>query len=739
MVDLGIPGLEDAELIGRGGFGQVYKARQPALNRTVAVKVLRVAEVTDEELRLFERECAAVGSLDWCPDIVSVFAAGTTPDGDPYMVMEFAPGGTLRDRMRSTGHIDETQARDVALHIGTALAHAHDAGLLHRDVKPANILYSRNGNPILADFGIAKVTARTGATSTAAMSGTIAYLAPEVLLDSQASPASDIFSLGATLLEALTGATPFRSSSSDTAATIMRRAFSHEDVDLTGVPVSTDLAAILGRCLAVDPARRYSSAHELLHDLATGAGTVPTPDEPTVIRTPRPSAAPVDLPDDSTQIRRRPAAGAPPLPPGSAPLEEAATSEARRRSTVLAVAATSLVLAATLVAGVVWAVSRSGSDDQQPVAADAKKSGAAKPSASVNPEAAPQAPTFGRRPAGLPSTVSIASAPPEEHVQGIVVDRENKFIYWSFKDWLYKTNFSGDVVASVTGLGGHLGDLTLDAESGKIYGSLTRKDINGFFLAVIDGKDLTGLGQRADETDGVSMVYMPDVTNDYLEDVNGDGTFDGDVAETPDHRYGTSGIDGIALGPALDGSDEEMVTVAYGIFENEARSDNDYQVLLQFTPATLAEYAQPVSSSPASDGPESPAGKYFVYTGNTRYGVQNLAFDPWLDRYLLAVYEGPKPSFPNYTLFSIPARTPATTQKLRGLGGETGSVVKLAPDGLRDGGTGVRGWRFDAALGLESLGGGYFYTATGETAEGAATLTLRRWAFDAQDPFTGKR
>lgn len=320
MVDLGIPGLEDAELVGRGGSGQVFRARQPALDREVAVKVLRIDEVTADQVRLFERECAAVGRLGWSPDIVSVFSAGTTPEGDPYMVMEYAPDGSLRDRLRAVGRLGEAEAREVAVHIGSALAHAHDAGLLHRDIKPANILISRRGHPILADFGIAKILGRTGATSTWAMSGTLSYMAPEVLLDSPASPASDIYSLGATLFEALSGRTPFATGTNDSPATVLRRALEGTEVDLGVLDgVSDQLLAVLARCLAVDVDQRYASAHQLLDDLSAAAAPPGPVQESISVHPARPAPPPYPPDIDPTQLRSRPRPAPPPAPPVALP------------------------------------------------------------------------------------------------------------------------------------------------------------------------------------------------------------------------------------------------------------------------------------------------------------------------------------------------------------------------------------------------------------------------------------
>ncbi len=395
MVDLGIPGLGDAEFVGRGGFGQVYRAEQDGLSRAVAVKVIRVQEVSEAELRLFERECAAVGSLDWCPEIVSVFSTGTTPDGDPYLVMEYAPGGSLRDQLREHGMLPEHQVRTVAARMARALAAAHGAGLLHRDVKPANILLSRSGEVLLADFGIARALERSGHTSTAAMAGTVAYMAPELLQDVPASPASDVFSLGATLLEALTGRTPFGTGANDTAATMMRRALQAEEVDLSDVRVDPGFAAILAKCLAMRPEDRYADGQQLADDLAAGTVTSDAVAERTVARpmVPRP---PVPLPPvpappgvvDSTVFR--------PRPPSPSAAQVARDDQAGDTSPIGAPPPTHgmsaafvvgmVALALVLFGGVATAtvlISRSGSDDA-PTASSTTDPAAAPPSSAAD-------------------------------------------------------------------------------------------------------------------------------------------------------------------------------------------------------------------------------------------------------------------------------------------------------------------------------------------------------------------
>lgn len=283
MTDIGIPGYDDADLLGQGGFGVVYKCRQVALNRTVAVKIFRSTDGS-MPFETFERECAAIGQLDWCPQIVTVFSTGQTKFGEPYIVMEYAPGGSLAGHLGVHGSMDESAARRIGLHIATALATAHDAGILHRDVKPGNVLISRSGDPVLADFGIARLVGGT-ATATGLVSGTIAYSAPEVLEGRGATAQSDIYSLGAMLFAALAGHPPYVLGSGEAMAAVISRTLIGPPPDTQGLPVSSGFADVLARCLDREPARRFASAHDVATALeSTIARQSTAPETRTVAR-----------------------------------------------------------------------------------------------------------------------------------------------------------------------------------------------------------------------------------------------------------------------------------------------------------------------------------------------------------------------------------------------------------------------------------------------------------------------
>lgn len=331
------------------------------------------------------------------------------------------------------------------------------------------------------------------------------------------------------------------------------------------------------------------------------------------------------------------------------------------------------------------------------------------------------------------------------HVQGVAVDLERGYIYYSFTNLLAKYDLEGRLVGTLVGWTGHLGDLAFNPADGKLYGSLEYKADQAFYIAVIDVAGLRGVDVEAGESGLFKTVHLDEVARDYATDMDGNGRFDGDVAATRDHRYGASGIDGVAFGPRFGGRDgPSLLTVAYGVYGDVTRTDNDHQVLLQYDIADWDRYARPLSEAePHRAGPAAVDGKYFVRTGNTTYGVQTLAYDAEAGRWFMGVYQGRKPGLPNYLLFAVEAGSQPTQSDLVGVpassgtGWEQGLVLPLAQDGLEDPATGLRGWRWKADVGLEPLGRGLFYLAMNSGGKGSQTadLTLMRWTGDPQAPF----
>lgn len=332
----------------------------------------------------------------------------------------------------------------------------------------------------------------------------------------------------------------------------------------------------------------------------------------------------------------------------------------------------------------------------------------------------------------------------EGHVQGIAIDQRKGYMYFSFTNVLVKTDLKGNPVGSVKGFTGHLGDLDFNAKDGRVYGSLEYKEQESFYIAIFDVDRITSMGMDAQTSDVVKTVYLKEVVADYTADMDGDGTFDGNVADTADHRYGCSGIDGVSFGPEFGKKGRrDLLTVAYGIYSNVDRQDNDYQVILQYDIQQWKKYEKPLTESdPHTSGPERPHGKYFAYTGNTTYGVQNLEYDEHTGNWMMAVYKGKKPQFPNYSFFMVDGRERPTEGDLVGQPApERGRLLTLAPGGLQHDATGVRGWEADGQYGLISLGGGRYYVSKSGTVteDGVSKHTgqaqLHRWTGQAPTPF----
>ncbi|MCU0724407.1 MAG: serine/threonine protein kinase [Planctomycetes bacterium] len=259
-----IPGFEILGLIGAGGMGSVWKARR-AGGALAAVKVsepnVRISE--RDAASHFRREAVAALNLDH-PNLVRGLDVGTTSDGRVFLAMEFVDGPSLARLIREEGPLGEERVVSVATGIARGLDHAHRLGLLHRDVKPDNVLIAPDGTPKLADLGL--VAESAGAPARAAL-GTRVYAAPEVLAGGEAGPRSDLYALGVTLVAAVLGAELRRSK-----GVVGRRL----PAEAGGVALSEGLRAVVERLLRRDPAERYASAAELLLDLeALRAGDRP--------------------------------------------------------------------------------------------------------------------------------------------------------------------------------------------------------------------------------------------------------------------------------------------------------------------------------------------------------------------------------------------------------------------------------------------------------------------------------
>jgi serine/threonine protein kinase len=250
--------IEDA--IGRGGMGVVYRAREQALNRPVAIKLLNDASASDPELRhRFEREARLMAALDH-PNVIPVYAAGEQ-DGHLYLVMRYVDGTDLQHQLRSRGRLPAEEAAVIVAQIGSALDAAHDRGLVHRDIKPANVLLSGD-HVYLTDFGITRlVDEHTRSTDSGQWVGTVDYMSPEHLRGELTDGVSDVYSLGCLLYACLTGEPPFHRDT--TAATITAQLHDRPvKASLTrGVPKRFD--SVLTKALSKRRKDRYQSAGQL--------------------------------------------------------------------------------------------------------------------------------------------------------------------------------------------------------------------------------------------------------------------------------------------------------------------------------------------------------------------------------------------------------------------------------------------------------------------------------------------
>jgi serine/threonine-protein kinase len=290
-------------IAGRGGMGVVYRATQLPLGRPVALKVVAPERAADPTFQArFERETRVAAALDH-PNVLPVYEAGEL-DGRLYLVMRWVEGGDLQRLIAATGGLDPELAVGIVSQAGSALEAAHAAGLVHRDVKPANVLLtdsSGGGHVYLTDFGLTLETAADSRiTTTGEWLGTVDFMAPEQFEDGNAGPRTDIYALGCVLHTALTGRPPFAR------ATVPATMLAHlEDPvprpsDSAGVTAAFD--AVVAHALAKRPEQRFGSAGELVEAArAAAAGSAPAP--PSRLVEPRPNGAPTAvLPRTTTRL-----------------------------------------------------------------------------------------------------------------------------------------------------------------------------------------------------------------------------------------------------------------------------------------------------------------------------------------------------------------------------------------------------------------------------------------------------
>ena len=264
--------------LGAGGMGEVYRARDPRLQREVAIKILpELVSDNPERLRRFEQEARAAGALNH-PNILAVYDVGTH-EGTPYLVTELLEGSSLRIRLIA-GPLPSRKATEYGVQIAHGLAAAHDKGVVHRDLKPDNVFICRDGRAKILDFGLAKLTLpesndatvtsfeRLDQTGSGIVLGTAGYMSPEQVRGEKADSRSDIFSFGVVLYEALSGQRAFQgATAADRASAILKE--DPTDLRSSGRLISAALERIVRRCLEKDPRQRFESARDLAFHLET--------------------------------------------------------------------------------------------------------------------------------------------------------------------------------------------------------------------------------------------------------------------------------------------------------------------------------------------------------------------------------------------------------------------------------------------------------------------------------------
>lgn len=332
------------------------------------------------------------------------------------------------------------------------------------------------------------------------------------------------------------------------------------------------------------------------------------------------------------------------------------------------------------------------------------------------------------------------------HCQGIAVDPGKGYIYYSFTTKLVKSDLKGNIIGTVDNIIGHLGCIDFNDADGRVYASLEYKNDeigrgilsslgisgeslnDGFYIAIFDVDKIDRMDMDAEKDGIMKAVYLKTVVDDY------EGTSINNGVEHK-HIHGCSGIDGLTIGPDFgDGKNgKHYLCVCYGVYSDIGRTDNDYQVILQYEiEGWWDEIAKPLCQADMhKQGPSAPRNKYFVYTGNTEWGVQNLEYDAYTGDYIICVYRGRKPQFSNFSMYVIDGGVIPKEATLVGYEPEKKALtLTLKKTGLGE--NGIYGVDFNlGSTGFYSFGNGEYYvsenfsTPEGEQATNACLYRLK--------------
>ena len=260
-----LDGFTFDRVIGRGGSATVYLALQAPFDRQVAVKVYQGQITDDQAQRVFEKECKAIGKLSSQQGIAAFYSAGLLSDGAPYLVMQYYPKGSLAGQVRASGSLEVDEVVGIARRIGTALAATHAAGVIHRDVKPENMLIDDADQAVLADFGISAIGGVTSSRSVMGFSPS--HVAPEVLHGARAGESADLYSFASSLYVLLEGRGPFDGAEDGHPGAMLVRVLQQDAPPLTRSDVPPALGALILRSLAKTPEDRPADMTTFLEEL----------------------------------------------------------------------------------------------------------------------------------------------------------------------------------------------------------------------------------------------------------------------------------------------------------------------------------------------------------------------------------------------------------------------------------------------------------------------------------------